>query len=152
MKSFKRGIIVLITIGVIALTAALATGCSSAPKAVVLDGADKDAVLAFSEPAADNLLTGLNAGDYVSFSRDFDDAMLKAIDEKGFANLQSSIMPKIGKYLSRTVTSVEEVGEFYRLTYRGNFELDANVKVLLTFEKAEPHKVGGLFFTSDKLK
>ena len=78
--------------------------------------------------------------------------MLKAIDEKGFAGLQNSVTPKIGKYLTRTVTGVEEAGEFYRLTYRGEFEQDANVKVTLTFDKAAPNQVAGLFFNSDKLK
>ena len=147
MSRFNR----ILLVSLVLVLAAGLTACAG-PKPVVLGGADQDAVLAFSEPAADNLFAGMNAGDYPVFSRDFDDAMLKAIDEKGFANLQNSITPKIGQYLSRTVTSVEDVGEYYRLTYRAGFEQDANVKVLLTFAKAEPHKVAGLFFTSDKLK
>jgi hypothetical protein len=126
-------------------------GCSGT-KAVALGGSEKDAVLSFSEPAADNLLAGFNSGDYSVFSRDFDAAMLKAIDEKGFSNLQNQITPKLGKYLSRTATSVEQIGDFYRVTYRASFEQDANATVLITFEKDAPHKVAGLFYKSDKLK
>jgi hypothetical protein len=148
MKYLNRCLVLLLGVGF----AVLLSACSAGPKAVVLDGAQKDAVLAFSEPAADNLFAGMNSGDYAVFARDFDAAMLKAIDEKGFASLQSSVSPKIGKYLSRTVTSVEEVGEYYRLTYRGEFEQDGNVKVTLTFDKAAPNQVAGLFFNSEKLK
>jgi hypothetical protein len=149
MTFFKR---FLLPLGFVALTATLLSACSSAPKAVVLDGAQKEAVLAFSEPAVDNLFAGMNSGDYAVFARDFNASMLKAIDEKGLTGLQNSITPKIGKYLARTVTGVEEVGEFYRLTYRGEFEQDANVKVTLTFDKAAPNQIAGLFFNSDKLK
>lgn len=35
-------------------------------------GEERAAVLAFSEPAMDNLLAGLTANDYAVFSRDFD--------------------------------------------------------------------------------
>jgi hypothetical protein len=152
MKIMQRFLTITLSISFIVLTVAILSACSTGPKAVVLDGAQKDAVLAFSEPAADNMFAGMNSGDYAVFSRDFNAAMLKGIDEKGFAGLQTSITPKIGKYQTRTVTSVEEVGEFYRLTYRAGFEQDANVKVTLTFDKAAPNQVAGLFFNSDKLK
>jgi hypothetical protein len=152
MKTIKWILNIVLAAGIVVLAVSLLTACSATPTVVALDSAAKDAVLVFSEPAADNLFSGLNSADYAVFSRDFDDAMLKGIDEKGFATLQAQVPPKIGKYLSRTVTSVEEIGDFYRLTYRASFEQDANVKVLLTFEKADPHKVAGLFFTSDKLK
>jgi hypothetical protein len=152
LKTMKRILNLSLAVGMVILVVSLLNACSAAPTVVALDNTAKDAVLVFSEPAADNLFTGLNSGDYTVFSRDFDDAMLKGIDEKGFASMQAQVPPKLGKYLSRTVTSVEEIGEYYRLTYRASFEQDANVKVLMTFEKAEPHKVAGLFFTSDKLK
>jgi len=150
MKTSK--FLMSVSLGLLVLSAILLSGCSAAPKAVVLDGADKDAVLAFSEPSTDNLFSGFNAGDYAVFARDFDTDMQKAIDEKGFASLQASITPKIGKYLTRTVSSVEQVGEHYRLIYRAEFEQDANVKVTLVFRMAEPHQVAGLFFNSSKLK
>jgi hypothetical protein len=152
MIALKRTVIILMSVGVIAFVFALLSACTSGPVPVKLDGDEKEAVLAFSEPAADNLFVGMNSGDYATFSHDFNAAMLKGIDEKGFVNLQNTLTPKIGKYRTRTVASVEEIGEYYRLTYRAGFEEDENVKVLLTFEKAEPHKVAGLFFTSDKLK
>jgi hypothetical protein len=151
MKTMKRLLIGLMSLTILALSAALLSACA-APKAVALDGADKDTVLAFSEPAADNLLAGFNAKDYPVFSRDFNAAMLTGIDEKGFADMLGKIMPKLGAYQSRTVTAVEAVGDYYRVTYRASFEQDANARVLITFDKADPHKVAGLFFTSDRLK
>lgn len=152
MKLSHRLLRIVPFAAIIVVLAALLGACSPAAKAVVLEGEQKDAVLAFSEPAADNLLAGMNAGDYAIFSRDFNAAMLKAINDKGFASMQGSITPKLGAYVSRTVTSVEEVGEYYRLTYRAEFEQDANVKVTMTFDKAAPNQVAGLFFNSDKLK
>ena len=98
MKTIKRFVLTMWMFGFMVLTAAALSACTAAPKSVVLDGADKESVLAISEPAADNLFAGLNAGDYAVFSRDFNAAMLKGIDEKGFTNLQGSITPKIGKY------------------------------------------------------
>lgn len=147
MKNLPRIFMSLMAVFVFSLLAAC-----SAPKAVTLGDEEKEQVLAFSEPYVDNLLTGLNANDYAVFSRDFTPEMLKGIDEKGFADLQTKVMPKLGAYQSRTVTSVESVGDYYRLIYRAGFAEDANVRLTITFTKAEPHRVAGLFFNSDKLK
>jgi len=114
---------------------------------VVLGGADKDAVLAYAEPMTDQLLAGLNAGDYAAFSRDFNDPMLKALPESSFANLLASTTGKYGKYISRQLKSVQEVGGYYRVTYSGQFEKFQNLTVFVTFEKADPHKVAGIFFS-----
>ena len=137
----------------VALLAGLAlTACSGAPKVEAVEGADRDAVLAYSEAMTDNLLAGMNAGDYAAFSRDFTADMKKAMPESSLAGLKTSVIDKIGAYTSRTVDRVEKVGEFYRVAYKAKFEQDDAVQMLLTFTMSEPHQVAGLFFTSDKLK
>ncbi len=142
-----------LTLTLIVLLAVLAlAACAPKVQVEALQGSDRDAVLAYTEPMTDNLLAGLNAADYAVFSRDFDDAMLKAIPESKFANLLATTTGKVGAYDSREVNSVEKVGEYYRVVYKAKFAGDDKAQVLISFEGAEPHKVAGLFFTSDKMK
>jgi hypothetical protein len=124
-------------------------GCTPAP--TPLAGAERDAVLAYSEPLGDNLLAGFNAGDYAQFSRDFDDAMLKAIPASGLESTRTQVVGKIGQYVSREVTSVTPQGTYLVVIYNAKFEQEDNVTVTITYGSAEPHKISGLWFTSPKL-
>ncbi|MDD5370210.1 MAG: DUF3887 domain-containing protein [Anaerolineaceae bacterium] len=126
------------------------SACGANPNKT-LAGADQEAVLAYADPIADNLLKGMNDRDYASFSRDFNDAMIKGIPEAGFPQMEDSILGKIGKYVSRQVSSVIETGGIETVIYTAKFEQEDSVTIRLAVEKAEPHKVAGLFFTSPKL-
>jgi hypothetical protein len=53
---------------------------------------------------------------------------------------------KLGLYISREVSSVVLVGEFYAVNYAAKFEKDDNVQVRVTFRVAEPNQVSGLWF------
>jgi hypothetical protein len=122
-------------------------GCLSlTPKVETLSGADRDAVLVYAEPAADNLLAAMNANDFKAFTRDFDAAMISAVSEKVFGDIQTSVIAKNGKYLTRKVTSVEKIGAYYRVLYAADFEKLKSFKVLLVFDEAAPHQISGLFF------
>ncbi len=143
----------ILIISLLALLSIFAlAACTAAPKVETLEGADRDAVLAFSEPMADNLLEGMNAGDYAAFSKDFTPDMLKAMPESSLAGMKTSVTAKIGAYVSREVSAVQKVDQYYRVVYKAKFEQDDAVQLLLTFTQSEPHQVAGLFFTSDKLK
>lgn len=123
-----------------------------APSAKTLTGADRDAVLAYSEPKTDNVLAGLNANDYAAFTRDFDDKMKSASTKASFADLQTKVPGKIGKYVSRQVDSVTQQGEFIVVQYTAKFESEDGVTVRVVFDVAEPHLVSGLWFDSAKLR
>jgi len=69
----KKIHMVLLTVLMVSFLA----GCGSQGEAIT--GADKDAVLAYSEAKTDNLLAGMNANDYVMFSKDFDADMAHAM-------------------------------------------------------------------------
>lgn len=140
-----------LVLGVLLAVLALA-GCAPSVKVEAVQGSDREAVLAYSEPMVENLLAGMNAADYAVFSRDFDEMMLKAIPEKAFANLLAGTTGKVGAYASRAVDRVDKVGENYRVVYKARFAGDENVQMLVSFGGAEPHKIAGLFFTSDKMK
>lgn len=134
------------------LLAVLALAACGGMQAKVLTGADADAVLKFAEPATDNLLAGLNAGDYAVFSRDFDEEMKKGLPESAMPQMKTQVSDKIGKYVSREVTKIEEVGAYYRITYTARFEGEEKVTMLVTFDKAAPNLVAGVFFNSPKLQ
>lgn len=148
----KHNRLFLVSILAVLLAVLALTACAAGPKVEAVEGADREAVLAYSEAMTDNLLAGMNAGDYAAFSRDFTAEMKKAMPESSLAGMKTSITDKIGAYVSREVDRVEKVGEYYRVLYKGKFEQDDAVQMLMTFTMSEPHQVAGLFFTSDKLK
>jgi len=120
------------------------TGCKS--QGTTLTGADKDAVLAFSEAKTDNLLAGMNANDYAAFSKDFDEDMLKAMSQTGFDTLKKDRDSILGLYLSREVSSVIKDGDYYAVIYKAKFEKVDAVIVRVVFRVAEPNEVSGLWF------
>jgi len=119
-------------------------GCGS--KETTLTGADRDAVLAYSEAKTDNLLAGMNANDYAVFSKDFDKEMLNAMTQSQFDTLKKDRDAKLGLYVSREVSSVVQIGEFYSVTYSAVFEKEDVVSIRVVFRMAEPHEVSGLWF------
>ena len=132
----------------ILLLGVLATGTfiGCAPKETTLTETDMDAVLAFSESKTDSLLAGLNAADYAVFSKDFDEAMLKAMSQTQFDTLKQDRDAKLGLYVSRQVNRVVQNGEFYAVVYDTVFEKDDEVTVRVVFRVAEPHEISGLWF------
>ncbi len=132
------------TLILIALLFSLLTGCGS--QGTTLTGADRDAVLAFSESKTDNLLSGMNAGDYAVFSADFDQDMLSAMGQAEFDALKADRDTKLGLYVSRVVNSVVQQGDFYVVLYDAKFEKDDAVVVRVVFRIADPHQVSGLWF------
>lgn len=125
-------------------------GCGSQEKA--LTDSEQAAVLAYSEPATDNLFAGLIASNYAMFSRDLDSAMRTAIPATNFASWKQDLDKKIGSYRSRTVDRVTQSGDFYVVMYQATFEQDAPVTVRVVFRTAEPHSISGLWFDSAKLR
>ncbi len=139
----------------IILAAAVLSACSlfggDAPKQ--LTGADKDAVLAYSESIADSLLTGYNDKDYAAFSKDFTDTMKKGITEQSFKDsLLPNVFGKVGKYQSRTVETVTQSPTFVTVIYNAKFENDDPVVIRLSLDLNDPHQVNGLYFDSVKLR
>lgn len=134
-----------LTILALALITLLALS-SCASQGTTLTGADRDAVVAFTESKTDNLLAGLSAGDYAVFSADFDADMLKAMTQAQFDSLKQDRDAKLGAYVSRTVNTVTQQGDFYIVVYDAAFEKDAAVVMRVVFRVAEPHQVSGLWF------
>jgi hypothetical protein len=128
----------------VVLALSLLAGCGS--QGTTVTGDDRDAVLAFSEAKSDNLLAGMNAGDYARFSQDFDQEMLNAMPQTGFDTLKKDRDAKLGLYISREVNSVVQDGDFYTVIYDAKFEKDDAVTVRVVFRAADPHEISGLWF------
>lgn len=133
-----------LTIVLSALLIGILSACGA--QGTPLTGDDRDAVLAFSEAKTDNLLAGLNAGDYAAFSQDFDGDMLSAMPEAEFNKLKADRDSKLGLYISREVASVIQLDDFYAVNYTAKFELEDEVPVRVVFRVAEGHEVSGLWF------
>lgn len=134
----------ILTVFFVVLLSLLLASCG--PNQTELTGADKDAVLAFSEAKTDTLLTGMNNNDYAAFSLDFDAEMLAAMPQAQFDALKKDRDEKLGLYLSREVGSVVQVDAFYSVNYVAQFEKENDVVVRVTFRMDEPHQVSGLWF------
>ena len=122
----------------------LLTAC--VPAGTTLTGSEQQAVLTFSEAKTDNLLAGMNAGDYAAFSKDFDQEMLNAIPQAQFDVLKKDRDDKLGAYISRQVKNVMQQDDFYVVFYDAEFKKDKAVTIRVVFRIAEPHQVSGLWF------
>ena len=135
------------------LAALLLAGCGPVSQTY---GDNRDEVLAYAEPKVDNMMAALNAGDYAAFVRDYNEAMLKATDETAFDGLRTLVQSKIGNYVSRQVTNVEQVAEngqqFIRVVYSAKFENEDKVTVRVVFDDTADHPISGLWFDSPKLR
>ena len=137
IKKINSSLLAAFTIGLLA---------ACGPRQVTLTGADREAILAFSEAKTDNLVAGMNANDYALFSKDFDPAMLNALNQSGFAAFKKDRDAKLGAYVSRKVNRVVQQGDFYSVIYDAVFEKDDNVTMRVVFRAADPHPISGLWF------
>jgi hypothetical protein len=140
----------LLVFVILSMTAGALAAAVSQDK--TLTGSERDAVLAYTEPKTTNLLTAIDNRDYTAFSLDLDDKMKSAITADGLTSMRAKVSDKIGKYVSREVTSVAPSGDFVTVIYTARFENDDPVTVRVSFEVGEPHRISGLYFDSAKLR
>lgn len=129
-----------------------AAGCAVLPKAVAIEGSERDRVLQQSEPIADEMFNAMNEHDYAGFSKYFDETMKKALDENAFNTMTRTFDDKIGAYLSREVEKVESVENLYVVSYKARYEKEEVVSVRLTVRDGDPVQVSGLWFDSPMLR
>ncbi len=144
----SKALLIFLLTGMLVLS-----GCSGGNQSTTLTGADKDAVLAYSEPAADHLMEAFNSGDYAAFMQDMNPAMTKSITQQQFdANMRGVVYAKIGNYHSRQVEQVIKGSNYVTVIYNAKFEKDSPVIIRLSFDPAEPHKISGIYFDSANLR
>jgi hypothetical protein len=142
----------LIGASVLLLLAGLA-GCAT-PKTtpVPIEGTEREQILQKAEPLVDNLYQAMLAKDYPAFSKNFDEAMQKAMPEDGFTQMMAAIDPKIGNYQSRQVAKIEKVGSHVAVTYTARHELEEAVSWRFVFTSSNPMQLSGIWYDSPKLR
>lgn len=144
--AYKR---LLFLAGVLLLVAL--AGCTGS-KPALIEGAERDQVLAQAEPIADRVFQGMSEHNFARFSQDFDATMQKAMPETGFTKMMQTIDPKIGKYQSRQVVKVEKVGKYVAVTYTAKHEQEDAVAWRIVLAPGDPMRVSGLWYDSPKLR
>ena len=94
---------------------------------------------------AQNLITGLGKQDYVIFTRDFDDNMLKALPSTAMTELHKLIWNQNGNYQSLEFQKVYEEKGFIITFFNLVFE-KGNLDMQLVFTPNPPFKLSGLWF------
>ena len=117
---------------------------------------DVDAVRSYADPMTENLLTAMNNKNYELFSKDFDDAMKKAIPKSEFSSLIAQINGKIGEYVpnSKKFDRAYKTGKFVNVVYKAEFTKETSpVTVRVVFDEINgEHKISGIWFDSPKLR
>lgn len=122
-----------------------------AAKERVLTSDEQTPILEYAEPIAENIFGALKSGSYTDFTKDMDEAMIKAMSETSFNDLRTKLDTKVGAYVSRSVKSVSEVGDYYAVIYAVVYENAPEVTYRLVLTKSEPHLVSGLWMNSPEL-
>jgi Protein of unknown function (DUF3887) len=136
MKKTFVGILVLM-----AWLLALPAGAASV-------GSDDRQVKAVAEPILNNLLTGLNQGNYAQYSRDFDEAMREAISEKKFQQVREDLIEKLGKFKSKKYLGFLNQQNYTAVLWKGAFDATKNdvlIKLVLA-KRQDKVVVAGLWF------
>lgn len=140
MKNYR-----LLFLSLACLAAVLAlSACGQ--KSEPIKGEDRDAVLAYADPVADNIFKALDDHDYSAYIRDFNTTMQNGVSQEAFDQLMDNNISKFGKYVSRDVSSVEKVDGYIVVIYLAKFENNAAVNVRLVFEDSDAHQLAGLWF------
>jgi hypothetical protein len=128
----------------ILLTSMLLAACGSSNRQIKDD--ELTAVLDYSAPAAEHIITGMANLDYETFSADLSDVMKDAMTADKFETLAKDLNSKLGAYVSHEVSRAEETESgFISVSYRTKFE-KGSVTMRLVHEAADPHLVSGLWF------
>lgn len=127
--------------------AGLLTACGG-EKETTLTGAERDAVLVFSEEKTENMMAGMKAGDYAAFSKDFEQPMLNAMPAEAFTKFKQDSDGRLGAYVSRQVNKVtqSQSGKYVAVIYDTVFEKNDAVIMRVVFRADDPHQIGGLWF------
>lgn len=112
----------------------------------------------YASDMADNMMAGIETGDYAAFSRDFSDTLKEEMDEDAFAALSETLSSTVGAYESKSfyqaADSKKDDVVYTVVVYKAKFsDEDADVLMTVSFSGAQDSKkIEGLFFNSPKLR
>jgi hypothetical protein len=111
----------------------------------------QQAVLAWAEAEADNLLRGYNDREYAVFSRDLSDPARKKYTRSYFdGEFKVQVYDQFGKYLSREFAYIDpRIPGVMVVTWRGHFQRIDPMTFRLAYEE-DSHKIAGMEFRAPK--
>jgi hypothetical protein len=118
------------------------------PAATAPVGADQVQVKAVADPILDNLLTGFNQGNYVQYSKDFDDTLREAIPDNKFQQVRQELLKKLGAFNSKTYLGFLNQQAHSVILWKGKFadtKDDILIKLVLS-KRQDKVVVVGLWF------
>ncbi len=117
------------------------------------------ATLASGEPAyatamTDKILQALSSGDYAAFSRNYDASMKLVMTEAAFNQTRDLINGKIGTYVSKQFSSVQEKDGYTIVVYQAKYtDEPGDVTVSIAFTgTGDKVLFSGIWFDSPKLR
>jgi len=144
MKNKTAGLIAIVMIASVVFFA----GC------VEKNQVDVAQVREYADPITENILLGMNEGNYTKYSEHFDQTMKNAMPEAVFNETNAIIKLKIGDYVSTEFWKVESKDQFTIAYYKAKFTQepeDVIVKVVFQ-EIVGEMNVSGLWLDSPKLR
>lgn len=119
-------------------------GCSSTQITPVAS-LDNINIQEISKPMAENIMTSLANEDFSSFSRDFDEAMQKAMTEQAFSEIRKMFWEQYGEYQSLSYSSTSTKQGYLLIFYSLKFE-KGEVIMQVVHQPQPPYLVSGLWF------
>ena len=136
--------------GILAVLTAmiLVAGAVCVPAQAGIIGQNDEQVRAIAEPIMDTILEGLNRGDYLQYSRDFDMTLKEAITRDRFADIQKDINAQFGEYLFREYLGFLNREAFTIVLWKGVFgkTKDEVLIKLVISERNGRYQVTGLWY------
>jgi hypothetical protein len=111
-------------------------------------------VRAFADPAVENLLQAMNAGDYARYTAQFDEQLKKNITRGVFDLLNPKKIAVVGNYISRDFAKMVVKDDRFVLTYKAAFSKEpagVTVTVIVRETGGQPY-ISGLNFDSPLMR
>lgn len=138
----KKPLILLISASLLVILTL--AGCGARNSSTLVEGVDRDPILAITDPFAKTILDGLQQNDLALFTTDFDETM-----RAGFTQEKLSALSKTlgfgGAVKGMELVKVEMVEGYYRVTYKVTLE-KRSLLMAVVIPKEEPYAVTGLWF------
>lgn len=130
----------------------LVVALAACQQAQTIEGDARTQITDQAQPIADEILEGIDSGDYELFSQHFDAGLKEGLTESSFVALHQQFQEAIGNHLSCQVNTVQAVDEYNAVVYDCRYEKADSVTVRLVLTRDEPVLATGLWFDAPELR
>ena len=107
-----------------------------------------------ADTMTENILVAMNEDNYLHFSKDFDEPMKNALNEKEYQETIPAIKDKIGNYISKEFVSIEKKDQYTIIIYKAKFDQEPDDVIIRTVlsENNGNFLISGFWVNSPKLQ